>query len=298
MKVTLADALGTCFGVDDAIEEAMNPKFRGNLTIIGQLVHNPQTVEKLRENGVEIVNSLNDLIQTPNVMITAHGAAKSVHESAQKKGYQVFDATCPLVMKVHRAVARLVEEGYFPVVVGQASHVEVKGIVTDLKEYEVIYDENDFPKIADKKRIGIVSQTTNQIKTVTALVEKIKALRNPDGSEKDVKFVDTVCKPTKERQIAVEKLSDEVDLMIVIGGFNSSNTKKLKKVCDDKGLKAHHIEKSSELKKEWFSGVQHVGITAGTSTPSYVIDEVYEAVVRIGREIENESTNTTQQASA
>jgi 4-hydroxy-3-methylbut-2-enyl diphosphate reductase len=285
MKVTLADSLGTCFGVDDAIEEAMDPQFRGNLTIIGQLVHNPQTVQRLRENGVEIVNSVDDSVTTPNVMITAHGAAQSVHEKARDKGYKVYDATCPLVMKVHKSIARLVDEGYFPVVIGQASHVEVRGIVTDLNEYVVVYDENDFEKLRDKPRLGIVSQTTNQINTVRNLVEKIKALKNVDGSDKDVKFIDTVCKPTKDRQVAVEKLSNEVDLMIVIGGHNSSNTKKLKKVCDDKGLPAYHIERSNELLPEWFESIERVGITAGTSTPSYVIDEVYQAVVKIGEHI-------------
>ena len=289
MKVTLADSLGTCFGVDDAIEEAMDPKFRGNLTVIGQLVHNPQTVQKLRDNGVEIVDSVNADIHTANVMITAHGAAQSVHKKAKERGFTVYDATCPLVMKVHKSVSRLVDEGYFPVVIGQESHVEVRGIVTDLKEYAVVYDENDFHKIIDKPRLGIVSQTTNQIKTVVPLIDKIKALKNPDGSAKDVKFVDTICKPTKDRQIAVEKLSNEVNLMIVIGGRNSSNTKKLKKVCEDKNLPAHHIESATELKPEWFLGMGHVGITAGTSTPSYVIDEVYQAVLKIGEALEAQS---------
>ncbi len=286
MKVTLADSLGTCFGVDDAIKEAMDPRFRGNLTIIGQLVHNPQTVQQLRDTGVEIVDSVEANIQTPNVMITAHGAAQSVHQRAKEKGFTVYDATCPLVMKVHKAVRRLVDEGYFPVVVGQASHVEVRGIVSDLREYVVVADEKDFEKLADKPKLGIVSQTTNQIKTVLPIVEKIKMLTNSDGSPKDVKFVDTICKPTKDRQIAVEKLSNEVNLMIVVGGHNSSNTKKLKKVCDDKGLPAYHIEKASEVKREWFEGIDHVGITAGTSTPSYVIDEVYEAVLAIGRDLD------------
>jgi len=286
MKVTLADSLGTCFGVDDAIKEAMDPRFRGNLTIIGQLVHNPQTVQQLRDTGVEIVDSVEANIQTPNVMITAHGAAQSVHQRAKEKGFTVYDATCPLVMKVHKAVRRLVDEGYFPVVVGQASHVEVRGIVSDLREYVVVADEKDFEKLADKPKLGIVSQTTNQIKTVLPIVEKIKMLTNSDGSPKDVKFVDTICKPTKDRQIGVEKLSNEVNLMIVVGGHNSSNTKKLKKVCDDKGLPAYHIEKASEVKREWFEGIDHVGITAGTSTPSYVIDEVYEAVLAIGRDLD------------
>lgn len=298
MKVTLADSLGTCFGVEDAIEEAMDPAFRGNLTIIGQLVHNPQTVEELREKGIEIVNSINDEIKTPNVMITAHGAAKSVHEKALNRGFKVYDATCPLVMKVHKSVARLVDEGYFPVVIGQESHVEVRGIVTDLKEYAVVYDENDFYKLADKPRLGIVSQTTNQIKTVAPLVDKIKQLTNPDGSAKDVKFVDTVCKPTKDRQIAVEKLASEVNLMIVVGGHNSSNTKKLKKVCDDKGLPSFHIERANELKEEWFKGIAHVGITAGTSTPSRVIDEVYNAVLTIGQKLEGALASEARPATA
>lgn len=285
MKVTKAEAMGTCFGVRDAIEEAMDPQFKGNLTVIGQLVHNPQVVQRLKENGVKIVDRLEDPIDTPNVMITAHGAAKSVRDRAAEMGYKVYDATCPLVMRVHRTIQKLVEEGYFPVVIGQESHVEVRGIVTDLKEYVVIFDESDFHKVADKPKIGVVSQTTQQIKHVLPLVEKLKALKNSDGSDKEVKFVDTVCKPTKDRQKAVESLSDEVDLMIVVGGYNSSNTKKLQKVCSEKGLTAHHIENASQLEENWFIGREHVGITAGTSTPHWVIDEVYEAIVKMGEKL-------------
>ena len=286
MKVTKADALGTCFGVRDAIEEAMDPQFKDNLTVIGQLVHNPQIVQRLKENGVKIVDSLNDSIETKNVMITAHGAAESVRQRAQEMGFRVFDATCPLVLRVHKTVAKLVDEGFFPVVVGQESHVEVRGIVTDLSEFIVVLDENDLHKLNDIKKIGIVSQTTQQTKHVYPLVEKIKEMKNPDGSLKEVKFVDTICKPTKDRQKVVEQLSDEVDVMVVIGGFNSSNTKKLKKVCDDKNIPAYHIEKASELREEWFHPGQHVGITAGTSTPHWVIDEIYQAVVEIGERLE------------
>jgi len=287
MKVSKADALGTCFGVRDAIEEAMDPMFKGNLTVIGQLVHNPQVVLRLKENGVKIVDSLEmDQIDTPNVMITAHGAAKSVRDRAAQRGFKVYDASCPLVMRVHKAIAKLVDEGYFPVVIGQESHVEVRGIVTDLQDYVVILDENDFDKVADKPRLGVVSQTTQQTTHVYPLVEKLKNLKNPDGSDKDIKFVDTICKPTKDRQKAVHKLADEVDLMIVVGGYNSSNTKKLKKVCEDKGLKNYHIERVDQIQESWFEGVDHVGITAGTSTPQWVIDEVYDVLAEIGRKIE------------
>jgi len=285
MKVTLADALGTCFGVKDAIKEALDPKFKGNLTVIGQLVHNPQTVQELRENGVEIIDSIDNDIQTPNVMITAHGAAKSVIKKAHEKGFKVYDASCPLVMRAHKVRDKLIDEGYFPVVIGQETHVEVRGIVTDLKECVVIKDESDFHKLLDKPRLGIISQTTNQTTTVYPLVDKIKALKNPDGSPKDVKFIDTICKPTKDRQKAIHKLTDEVEMVIVVGGYNSSNTKKLKKVCDDKGVPAFHVERSSQLKREWFKGINHVGVTAGTSTPSHVIDDVYQAVLKLSEQL-------------
>lgn len=289
-RITKAEALGTCFGVRDAIEEAMDPQFSGNLTIIGELVHNARVVKQLQENGIKMVKSVDDPIDTPNVMITAHGAARSVHRKASERGFRVFDATCPLVMKVHKNIRKLISEGYFPVVVGKRDHVEVKGIVTDLDDYEIITDETDLSKIENKPRVGVVSQTTNQLKEVKALVEKIKRMPNPDGSEKDVKFLDTVCKPTKDRQSAVEKLSDEVDLMIVVGGKNSSNTKKLKKVCDEKSLRAYHIQSANDLKDEWFEAVSHVGITAGTSTPHFIIQEVHDRIEEIGKRQDREKT--------
>ncbi|MBI4604244.1 MAG: 4-hydroxy-3-methylbut-2-enyl diphosphate reductase, partial [Planctomycetes bacterium] len=138
MRVTVAKALGTCFGVRDAIDLAMNESFRGDLTVVGQLVHNPQTVERLRDNGVQIVDKLEpDRISSQRVMITAHGAPESLRRRAEGMGYQVIDASCPLVLRVHTAVAELVQGGYHPVVIGQEEHVEVKGIVGDLKEYTV-----------------------------------------------------------------------------------------------------------------------------------------------------------------
>jgi 4-hydroxy-3-methylbut-2-en-1-yl diphosphate reductase len=278
MRVTVAKALGTCFGVQDAIDLAMDAAHERNLTVIGQLVHNPQTVQRLRDNGVQIVDKLVPTdIRTRNVMITAHGAPESLRHRAENEGYRVIDASCPLVLRVHKAVAEIVRDGYHPVVIGQAEHVEVKGIVGDLKEYTVIRDEKEIPKLAGKNRLGIVSQTTQQIDFVLELVAKIRAAY-PDS---EVAFRDTVCKPTKDRQVAVRELAKEVDLMIVIGGFNSSNTKKLKLVCDELGVKAYHIERASELTPEMFVGHEHVGITAGTSTPHEVIEEVYHAIINM-----------------
>ena len=278
MRVTVAKALGTCFGVQDAIDLALDQSYLGELTVIGQLVHNPQTVERLRQHGVQIVDKLNpDQIKTKNVMITAHGAPETLRHRAESMGYRVIDASCPLVLRVHKAVAELVRAGYHPVVIGQAEHVEVKGIVGDLKEYTVIRDQSELHKLRGHKKMGIVSQTTQQIDFVLSLVDAIRETY-PDA---DVQFRDTVCKPTKDRQVAVRELAREVDLMIVIGGYNSSNTKKLKLVCDELGVKAFHIERASQLTPDMFEGHDHVGITAGTSTPHEVIEEVYHAIINM-----------------
>lgn len=266
----MARALGTCFGVQDAIDAAMDEAFRNNLTIVGQLVHNPQVVGRLLENGVRIVDSVDDPIDTPNVMITAHGAPASLKTELTRRGHTVYDASCPLVLKVHVKVARLVREGYFPVVIGQRHHVEVRGIVGDLADYDVIAGVDEVDRLAHRPRIGIVCQTTQQLEVAEAIVAEI--LERFPG--RDVKFVDTICRPTKDRQEAVRELAAVVDLMVVVGGYNSSNTKKLKKVCDDRGLEAHHIEDPGEIDPRWFEGKRHVGITAGTSTPNWVIEAV------------------------
>tara|TARA_B100001964_G_scaffold81643_1_gene92199 strand:+ start:818 stop:1696 length:879 start_codon:yes stop_codon:yes gene_type:complete len=286
MKVSLASALGTCFGVQDAINLAMTPDFGADLTIVGQLVHNPQVNESLKKNGVSLVNNINDMdqIKTKKVMITAHGAAEITKKRLSDAGHTVYDASCPLVMRVHKTIKSMVAKDYFPVVIGQQDHVEVKGIVGDLEDYLVINDMSDLKKIekAGKRRLGIVSQTTLQVEKAEHLVSKIRTLDCVD----EVNFVNTICQPTRDRQIAVRDLAGQVDIMIVVGGYNSSNTKKLVQVCEEKNKEAHHIESFSQLERDWFHNKNHVGITAGTSTPEYVINEVHEAILKIAKEID------------
>ena len=293
MKVSLASAMGTCFGVQDAINLAMSPEFNNDLTIVGQLVHNPQVSDSLKQNGVSLVPGIEDIdkIKTKKVMITAHGAAEKTKQRLHDAGFIVFDASCPLVMRVHQTIKSLVTKGYFPVVIGQKDHVEVKGIVGDLDDHLVINSEEDFPKIekSGNRKLGIVTQTTQQRDKVEALVEKIRALDYVD----EVSFVNTICQPTHDRQVAVHELADQVDLMIVIGGYNSSNTKKLVHVCGEKGIEAHHIESFDQLHKNWFVNKQHVGITAGTSTPENVINEVHTKILEIAEEVEDQISLTS-----
>jgi len=285
MKVSLASALGTCFGVKDAINLALEPQFKGDLTIVGQLVHNRQVNESLKKNGVSVVDGADalDQIKTKKVMITAHGAAEKMKKKLTDAGLVVFDASCPLVMRVHNTIKSMVDKNYFPVVIGQEDHVEVKGIVGDLDDYVVVGSEDDLEKLraTGKRKFGIVSQTTQQVEKVEQIVGKIRKMDCVD----DVAFVNTICQPTRDRQIAVGDLADQVDLMIVIGGYNSSNTKKLVQVCDEKKVEAHHIEASSQLDKQWFTNKKHVGITAGTSTPEYIINDVHSAILEIAREM-------------
>ena len=285
MKVSLASALGTCFGVKDAINLALEPQFMGDLTIVGQLVHNRQVNESLKKNGVSVVDSADNLdqIKTKKVMITAHGAAETMKKKLTDAGLVVFDASCPLVMRVHNTIKSMVDKNYFPVVIGQEDHVEVKGIVGDLDDYVVVGSEDDLEKLraTGKRKFGIVSQTTQQVEKVEQIVGKIRKMDFVD----DVAFVNTICQPTRDRQIAVGDLADQVDLMIVIGGYNSSNTKKLVQVCNEKSVEAHHIEASTQLDKQWFINKKHVGITAGTSTPEYIINDVHSAILEIAREM-------------
>ena len=281
MKIKLAKAMGTCFGVRDAVHGALQDNNRNQLTIAGQLVHNPQTVGRLKDGGIAMITNLDDVaaIHTQRVMITAHGASNRAKQKLKDAGFQIEDATCPLVQRVHDLIKNMEKKGLFPVVIGQPDHVEVKGIVGDLKEYFVVLGEQDLPALEKlgKKHLGIVSQTTNQSENVEALVAKIRKL----PSVESVEFNNTVCKPTRDRQTAARELAEAVDVMIVIGGYNSSNTKKLLRVCAEKNVPGYHIEGAHELKSAWFQGDETVGITAGTSTPEDVIQEVYAALKEI-----------------
>ncbi len=275
-RITLAQAMGTCFGVQDAIDMALDPDFRNRLTIVGQLVHNPQTTERLRANGVRIVERDQiATIDTEAVMITAHGASDGTKEDLRARGFTVYDATCPLVIRLHKLARFLEREGWFPVVIGEENHVEVRGVLGNLKRAAVIHHEHDLHRIDGEKRIGIVSQTTNRLEKVQKLVE---AIRNHPGVEQ-VRFCDTICQPVKDRQGAIFSLLDQdIDLGIVIGGYTSANTRKLAELILDRGIEAHHIERPEELQAEWFTGRSHIGITAGTSTPQDVIEAVHRRV--------------------
>ena len=276
MRITLATAMGTCFGVQDAIDMALDPQYRNKLTVVGQLVHNPQTVERLEANGIRIIEREQiDEIDTPMVMITAHGAAASTKADLEQRGFTVLDASCPLVIRLHKLALFLERKGYYPVIIGQRNHVEVKGVVGDLHNCVVIGDESDLHLLNGKTKIGVVSQTTNRLERVDEIVQAIRDLPQVE----DLRFIDTICQPVKDRQQAIiDLVQSEIDIGIVVGGKNSSNTRKLYDVIRDHGIDAHHISDAEEMQPEWFDGKSHIGVTAGTSTPQDVIESVYEQI--------------------
>jgi 4-hydroxy-3-methylbut-2-enyl diphosphate reductase len=269
MEVRTAEHMGMCFGVRDAIELAVRLTRQGPLTILGDLVHNPDVVARMDAAGAARADHP-EQVQTRAVLLTAHGTADAVKRRLREEGRQVHDAACPLVKRVHLALDRLVAEGRHPVIIGQASHVEVRGLTGDLKEYTVVLGEGDIEALAGRPRLGVVAQTTQPAERVEALVAAIRR-RFPEA---DVRAIDTVCQPTKDHQEAMRRLVEETEVVVVVGGPDSNNSRKLTEYARGRGRTAYQVARAGELRPEWFAGVKVVGLTAGTSTPDDVIAEV------------------------
>jgi 4-hydroxy-3-methylbut-2-en-1-yl diphosphate reductase len=273
MQIVRAHHLGMCFGVRDAIALAFAHGEARPLTILGDLVHNPTVSAALQKRGIAVAREVGD-VRTPTVMITAHGASARRVAATRAQGLEVVEATCPLVRVAHQAVAALVHDGYHPVIIGQPGHVEVRGLTEDLDAFDVVSDEHDVQRLSAHSRIGIAAQTTQSIDRVQSLVMLIRR-RFPQA---EVRFVDTVCQPTKQRQQAAQDLALQSDVVVVVGGANSNNTRELVNTCSRYGSRVYHVQTEDDLHSEWFYDAETVGITAGTSTPDHVVDRVEERV--------------------
>ena len=277
MKIILADHYGLCFGVRDAIAEAERLAQQGPLTILGELVHNPVVRERLAQRGVHESALDGFTATTTPVMITAHGTSDARRVALQASGVTVSDGTCPLVKHAHTQLRELVELGYFPVVIGKPGHVEVEGLIGDFPGACVIEHAPDIHSLPQHGCYGVISQTTQPLDKVRALVEAIR--REQPGSE--VRFVDTVCQPTKNRQNALRKLIAQCDTMVVIGGRNSNNTLQLAAAASAAGLHVFHVERAAELDPEWFRDSETVGLTAGTSTLKETVAAAFSRLEQI-----------------
>jgi 4-hydroxy-3-methylbut-2-en-1-yl diphosphate reductase len=269
MRIIRAEHLGMCFGVRDAIALALEQSQTGPLTVLGDLVHNEIVLADLGARGIRIVQDLG-AIDTQKVLITAHGASEKLKDSVRERGFDVMEATCPLVHLAHRAVGRLAGEGYHLVIIGKRDHVEVRGLTEDLADFDAVLSETDIFEIREQTRFGVVAQTTQPIEKVRHLVKFLRQ-RFPNS---EVRFLDTVCQPTKQRQNSAAELAQQSDVVVVIGGSQSNNTHELVKTCSRYCGRVHHVQTAGDLRPEWFGDAQTVGVTAGTSTPDSLVTEV------------------------
>jgi 4-hydroxy-3-methylbut-2-enyl diphosphate reductase len=280
MQVIKAEVLGMCFGVRDALQILDKVREPERVTIHGELVHNETVLTQLGVRGFQMINESQrrPLPLTDTVLITAHGVSKRERQRLQAAGKQLLDTTCPLVKRAHDAAQKLKDQGRHVLVIGRRGHVEVQGVVEDLDSYDVIQsacEVREYPHA----RLGIMCQTTSPAWLVQQVRDAV-AQHNPYA---DIRFVDTVCHPTKDHQKALENLLDQVEVVVVVGGRNSNNTRELVARCQQRGLPAYHIQSAADLDAQWFTGLETVGLTAGTSTLDKTIDEVYQRLLELGR---------------
>jgi 4-hydroxy-3-methylbut-2-enyl diphosphate reductase len=255
MQVLKADVLGMCFGVRDALAVIEGLDRPEEVTIHGELVHNEQVL-------------------APTVLVTAHGVSQVERRRLENAGKRLIDTTCPLVTRAHDAARKLHSAGYYVLVIGKPGHVEVQGVIEDLENFDVVQTPADV-RAYGQPRLGIMCQTTTPVSDADAIRAAVAA-KNPHA---DIRFIDTICHPTKDHQAALVRLLDRVQAVVVVGGRNSNNTRQLVLRCQERGLPTYHVQSAADLRPEWFDGLATVGLTAGTSTLDETIDEVYRALV-------------------
>lgn len=273
MEVIVASNVGFCFGVKRAINLAFSAAKKNKEELdtevytLGPIIHNQQVVKKLEDEGVKVIEDL-DKLNTGTVIIRTHGVAPNVMSKIKKRNFKIIDATCPIVERSQKIVRSLYEEGYKVIIIGEKEHPEIKSIKGFTDDTAIVINSieevRNLPKFS---KIGVVSQTT------LAFTHFQEVLSNLLGKSIEFKIYNTICSATSKTQNKSLKLSKEVDIMIVIGGKNSANTRHLAEICK-KEIKTYHIEDAKELRKQWFNGKKKVGITAGASTPNWIIDEV------------------------
>jgi 4-hydroxy-3-methylbut-2-en-1-yl diphosphate reductase len=278
MKIIRADVLGMCFGVRDALDIIAKVDDPEAVTIHGELVHNETVLDNLHERGFRMVGEKQrrELPVTETVLITAHGISQAERRRLEGAGKKLIDTTCPLVLRAHDAAQKLQADGFHVLVIGRPGHVEVQGVIEDLTSFDIVPGPEQVKRYPSK-RLGIMCQTTTPARVVEAVRDTVARL-NPDA---EIRFIDTVCHPTKDHQKALERLLEQVEAVVVVGGRNSNNTRELVARCREHHIPAFHVQSAADLKAEWFHGFENVGLTAGTSTLDETIAEVQLALLEM-----------------
>ena len=277
MQIIRAEEMGFCFGVRRTVEmmEA-SVRERGPMTSLGSVVHNPQVVQRLHDEGLEVITDVSKVGSRP-VAITAHGVSKQVIRDLEASGAEIIDTTCPIVTRSQQWAHRLSEEGFAVVVFGDPNHKEVRGVLGWAHGHVlVVASEEEVAKLPEgfPSRVGVLSQTTETEARFASFVKKLFEVNLDRISE--LRVLNTLCHATTAQQAATMQLAASVTLMIVVGGRESANTRHLAVVASERGVETHHIETADEIDAAWLRGHERVGVTAGASTPDFIIDEVVQ----------------------
>ena len=273
MKIIIAKNAGYCFGVRDAVNMAHDvAKKEGEVYMLGDIVHNERVVEDLDDSGAKVVNSLDEVPKDGTVLFRAHGTKNEIWDEAREKKMNIVDATCPLVHKIHEDVRNLYAEGRKIIVIGDHGHDEVVAIADQVPKTIVISSVEE--AIAQKRirKAGIVSQSTQSIENVQEIIKILMT------KVFDLRFVNTICFPTKRNQNQIKDLAKIVDTMIIIGSFTSANSKRLTSLSKLINKNTYQVTCADELEDDWFLKSESVGISAGASTPDYLIEEVSKRI--------------------
>ncbi|MES2353092.1 MAG: 4-hydroxy-3-methylbut-2-enyl diphosphate reductase [Pseudomonadota bacterium] len=283
MQIFLANPRGFCAGVDRAIEivERALQLHGAPIYVRHEVVHNKFVVDNLRQKGAIFIESLDDVPAGSTLIFSAHGVPKAIVAEAERRGLRVFDATCPLVTKVHVEVAKMRAQGKEIIMIGHAGHPEVEGTMGQCRDgMYLVEDETDVAKlrVKDENQLAFVTQTTLSVDDATKIIEALK-VRFPTiiGPKKD-----DICYATQNRQDAVKAMTAKCDLVIVVGSPNSSNSNRLREVAETYGIEAYMVDNAGELKAEWLVGKKNIGVTSGASAPEVLVKAVVERLKALG----------------
>ena len=278
MKIILAKDAGYCFGVRDAVNSAyeMSKKY-GEVYMLGDIVHNESVVSDLEKEGVKVVEKLDQIPKDKPVLFRAHGTAKEVWEKAEDKKMNIIDATCPLVHEIHHEVKALHKEGRKIIIIGDHGHDEVIGIASQIPDPLIVASVEEAEALRKTKKAGVVTQSTQTIENVQEIINVLMT------KVFDLRFVNTICFPTKRNQNQIKELAKQCDVMIVIGSFTSANSKRLTQLAQEINKKSYQVTCADDLEFEWFDGAKTVGLSAGASTPDNIINEVLKSLKEMNK---------------
>ena len=277
MKILIAKDAGYCFGVRDAVDMAYNvSNNEGSVYMLGDIVHNEKVVSDLNKSGAKIVKSLDSVPKGSSVLFRAHGTVNKLWSEAKDKKVNIVDATCPLVHEIHKEVKKLASDGRQIFVIGDHGHDEVVAIADQVKNSIVVSNVEETKTLNKYKKAGIVSQSTQTIENVQEIINILMT------KIFDLHFVNTICYPTKRNQEQIKELAQISDVMIIIGSFTSANSKRLTMLAKKINPKTYQVTESKDINDSWFNNESIVGISAGASTPDYLIEDVKTKILKIG----------------